>query len=282
MNYIFFGTPEFAAIILKKLINAGLLPKIVVCNPDRPVGRKKNITAPPVKLLIRDSEQQINIKIFQPEKRQLLDLVPEIKKMDFAIVAAYAQILPQEIITAPKFGTIGVHPSLLPKYRGASPIQSAILSGDQETGVTLYKMDEKVDHGSIISNRKSQIANLNYLELEKKLSKIAAELIIETIPKFLQGEIKPQPQNESQATYTKKFTTQDGFIDEKILLQAQDGTNLKSALEIKHKVRALNPEPGVWTLQNNKRIKLLEVEIINGKLRLNLIQKDGEKPKKVL
>ncbi len=135
-NFIFFGTPEFSAIILEKLIKADFIPAAVVCNPDRPVGRKQVTTPPPIKQRIMNYESGIKnkIKILQPEKLDpSLFIIPN-SSFDFFIVAAYARIIPKEILDVPRLGSIGVHPSLLPKYRGATPIQSAILAGEKKTG----------------------------------------------------------------------------------------------------------------------------------------------------
>jgi len=270
MKYIFFGTPNFAAIILEKLIKAGFIPEAVICNPDRPVGRKKIITPPPTKI----SAQKYGITILQPEilanyKSQITNYKP-----DLFIVAAYAKIIPKEILEIPRFGVIGVHPSLLPKYRGSSPIQFAILNGDEETGVTLYLMDDKMDHGPILKNYKLQITNykFTYEELLKKLAELGADLLIETLPKFLKGEITLLPQDENQATYTKKFKTEDGYVD----LEKDD------PLLIERKIRALNPEPGVFTFINKKRIKLLEAKIEKSNNQesviITKIQPEGKKP----
>lgn len=268
MNYIFFGSPKFAAIILEKLISAGFLPKAVVCNPDRPVGRKKIITPPPVKLLA----QQYNIPVYQPEFLSN-------SKFDFFIVASYSKILPKEILAIPRLGTIGVHPSLLPKYRGASPIQSTILNGDDKTGVTLYLVDEKLDHGPILENVECEMAKgETYESLHNKLAGLGANLLIETLPKFIRGEIKPIAQNENDATYTKKFTTEDAFIDMNNLEKAQHCGGL-IAKEIDKKVRALNPEPGTWTKKDAKRVKILETSLCaDGHLVLKKIQIEGKKP----
>src|SRR3989338_5278870 len=154
MKYAFFGTPEFAAIILEKLIKAGMPPALVVCNPDRPKGRKRVITPPPLKARIMNQESGIRdrIKIIQPEKLEIRNWELEIEKLggiDFAIVAACAKIIPKNIIDTLPAKFLGVHPSLLPKYRGAPPIQSAILNGERKTGATLFLLDEKVDHGQI-------------------------------------------------------------------------------------------------------------------------------------
>ncbi len=274
MNYVFFGSPDFAAVILEKLISAGFVPAAVVCNPDRPVGRKKVLTAPPVKQLITNGKWQI--EIFQPEALSSLISRLSSLKPDFFVVAAYSKIIPKEILAIPRLGTIGVHPSLLPKYRGATPIQSAILNGDAETGVTLYLTDEKVDHGPILENRKWKIGNSTYEQLHDALAKLAGELLVETLPKFLKGKIKPAEQNHAEATFTKKFTTEDAYVKPEDLEKAKkEGGEI--AIQIDRKIRALNPEPGTWSVDKGKRIKLLEAEIIDGKLRIKKIQKEGGK-----
>ncbi len=306
MKYAFFGSPKFAAIILERLIDAGLPPALVICNPDKPAGRKKIITPPPVKSLIINHATW-DIPITQPEKLdESFKLQVTSLKLDFAIVAAYAKVLAKEVIEIPRLGTIGVHPSLLPKYRGATPIQSAILNGEKETGVTLYLLDEKVDHGDIVSSIKYQVLSMdNYETLIKKLAELSADLLIETLPKFVKGEIKPQPQNEAEATYTKKFQAKDGFVSDETLKEAQNAPSSsrgrkpwrsyintivrllrgarndskEAAIKIDRLIRALTPEPGVWTIQNGKRVKLLEAELVEGKLKLKKIQIEGKKPK---
>ena len=276
MKCVFFGTPEFAAIILEKLINAGYVPEAVVCNPDRPVGRKKIITPPPTKVLA----EKYGIKIHQPETLANSKFEIRNSKLDFFVVAAYSQIIPKEILSIPRLGAIGVHPSLLPKYRGSSPIQSAILNGDEETGVSLYLMDDKMDHGQILSQRKLEfpISNFQFSILYQKLSELSADLLIETLPKFLNSEIKPLFQDESQSTYTKKFTTEDGRVDPEDLSAAQNGASLEKAIMIERKIRALNPEPGVFTFINEKRVKLLEAKISDGKIVITKTQIEGKKP----
>ncbi len=276
-NFVFFGTPEFAAIILQKLTDAGMPPAAVVCNPDRPVGRKEIITPPPTKLLA----QKYNIPILQPEVLSISNYQLPISKPDFAVVAAYAKIIPAEIIAAFPRSVVGVHPSLLPKHRGSSPIQTAILEGDKETGVTLYILDEKVDHGPILAQRELEfpISNFQFPTLLEKLAELGGNLLVETLPKFLAGEIKPRPQNEAEATYTKKFATADAFVAESDLNEAVNGASSEKVAAIERRIRALNPEPGVWTMKNGKRIKLLEAEIQNGKLALKIIQEEGGRPK---
>src|SRR3989338_555051 len=239
MKFVFFGTPEFAAIIMEKLIKAGFVPEAVVCNPDKPVGRKKIITPPPTKLLT----QKYNIPILQPEK--LLDIKSQLSDVNYQlfVVAAYAKIIPKEILEIPRLGTIGVHPSLLPKYRGATPIQTTILSGDEKTGTTLFLIDEKVDHGPILAKRTLEfpIFNFKFPILQQKLAELSADLLIEILPDIKEKIKNALPQDESQATYTKKFKTEDAFIKPEDLKIAQNGSanSPKVAIEIEKKTRAL-------------------------------------------
>lgn len=278
MKFVFFGTPEFAAIILEKLIKAGFIPSAVICNPDKPTGRKQIITPPAVKILA----QKYGLAVYQPkDKTELLEIVKNLQP-DLAIVAAFGMIFPKEVLEIPKYGFINVHPSLLPKYRGPTPIQNAILAGDKETGVSLFLVDEKMDHGPILAKRELPITNDDdYDTLSRKLAETGADLLIKTLPKYLNGEITPLAQDESQATYTKKFSTQDAFIEPLDVGKAQnEGGHI--ALEIDRKIRALNPEPGIWTLQNGKRMKILEAILTpENKLKLKKIQFEGKKPVKV-
>lgn len=282
MNYVFFGSPQFAAIVLEKLIDAGMPPVAIVCNPDRPFGRKKIITPPAVKARIMNYELGIRnkIQIFQPESASELNAIRSTLNAllpDLFVVAAYAKIISKEILDVPRLGTIGVHPSLLPKYRGTTPIQNAILNGDEITGTTLYLMDEKIDHGSILASRQEPIANRNYEELMEKLAKLSGELLMEILPD-VENKIKSaKPQDETLATYTKKFSAEDAFVKPEDVELAQDDDAPELAVAIARKIRALNPEPGVWTVRDGKRLKLLEAEIRKNKLRLKKIQCEGKK-----
>ena len=282
MKFIFFGTPEFAAIILEKLIQAELMPEAVICNPDKPTGRKQIITPPLVKVLA----QKYGLTVYQPkDKTELLEIVKNLQP-DLAVTAAFGMIFPKEILEIPKYGFINVHPSLLPKYRGPTPIQTAILNGDKETGVSLFLIDEEMDHGPILAKRELEfpISNFQFPILSQKLAELGADLLIETLPDFVVGKITPLPQNELQATYTKKFSTQDAYIEPKDLEEAQEKGGDK-AVEIDRKIRALNPEPGTFTLSLSKgglkRTKLLEAKIIDGKLKITKIQVEGGKPKEI-
>lgn len=270
MKFAFFGTPAFAAIILQGLIDAKMSPALIICNPDRPVGRKKTITPPLTKIIAEEA----GIPVWQPENLEIRNWKLEIDKLgglDFCIVAAYGKIIPKSVLDTMPAKFVGVHPSLLPKYRGASPIQSAILNNEPQTGVTLYRMDEKVDHGPILAQQileNDELRIMNYETLMPALAALGTNLLIETLPKFAAGEIKAETQDETNATFTKKFTTEDAFVD----LGKDD------PIFVERKIRALNPEPGVWTMQNGKRMKILEAEISEGKLKLKKIQIEGKKP----
>jgi len=247
---VFIGTPEFALPSLQKLIEANFIDlRLVITQPDKPVGRKKVLTPPPVKLLA----QKYNIPVLQPKKisnvkSQISNISP-----DLVVLVSYGQIIPREILDVPKYGCLNIHPSLLPKYRGASPIQTAILNGDKETGITIMLMDEKIDHGKIISNIKCQMSNVDTCEsLSKKLARLGAELLIKTLPDYLSGKIKPKKQDHSKATFTKIFKKEDGHINWQ-----------KSAQEIERQIRAFYPWPGSWTIWNNKKIKIIEAEVIS-------------------
>jgi methionyl-tRNA formyltransferase len=276
MKYVFFGSPRFAAIILERLVHGGMAPVAVVCNPDRPVGRKKIITPPPTKeIALREK-----ITVLQPE---ILDgsFAEELKKLhpDFFVVAAYAKIIPGTILTIPRLGTLGTHPSLLPKYRGPSPIQSVILADETETGTTIYQMDAKMDRGPIFDSASFPLESLvtKHLILEEQLAEVSATLLIELIPNFLNGTLTPRVQDETQATYTKKFKTEDGFVDEKNLAAAERGDTEQSE-RIVRTINAFTPEPGCWTMRDGKRVKLLEAEIKTGALKLLVTQEEGQKP----
>ncbi len=278
MRYVFFGTPRIARIILERLIELGLPPVALVCNPDRPAGRKKIITPPATKEFLL--EKKSDIGIFQPES---LDEATE-KRLraydaDFFLVAAYAHILPPGILTIPKQGTLGIHPSLLPQYRGPSPILSVLLAREKSTGTTIYCMDEKMDHGPLIAQESLPIHGTEkYAELEERLARLSAELAAKTIPSFLEGKITPTPQDENRATFTKKFSTGDAFIAEADLKAAISGKDPARAELILGKINAFASEPGAWTIENGKRIKILDARIENGALILKTIQKEGGKP----
>jgi methionyl-tRNA formyltransferase len=294
MTFVYFGSFHLSADILEGLIAGGFMPTHVVCSPDKPAGRKKVLTAPAIKTLITNNKWPI--EILQPEslpvssldlpagRQELENWKLKIGKVDLAIVMGYPKIIPLEIINLPRLGTVGVHPSLLPKYRGASPIQTAILNGDTETGVTLYQIDEKMDSGPILANGRWKVADgTTNTELEKELAKVAVNLLINTLPKFIAGKITPVEQDHAQATFTRKFTSADGEVD-----MVNDDPKI-----IYNKIRAFNPEPSVWTMNypghEGKRVKLISANWntrnpnapVGGKgsnLVITSIQVEGKKP----
>jgi methionyl-tRNA formyltransferase len=254
---IFIGTPEFGAIILEELIKAKLAPILVITAPDKPVGRKQTITPPPVKLIA----QKYNIPIIQ--KLEIKE------KVDLIIVAAYGKIISKEILDIPKFGCLNVHPSLLPKYRGASPIQTAILNGDEKTGVTIMLMDEKMDHGPILASREYPMTNDQYPKIHNDLARLGADLLIETIPKYINKEIKAKEQDHTKATFTKIIKKEDGQADWS-----------KTPQEIERQIRAFSPWPSTFTFVKKDakqiRVKVLEVEIKDNKLVIKKVQPEGK------
>ena len=266
-NYVFFGSPKFAVAVLKPLIDAGMEPAALVANPARPKGRKKILTEPLTKQFIKDLN--LPVVVYQPENPKDIVVALTELKPDFFVVAAYAKIIPKEVLVLARLGAIGIHPSLLPKYRGASPIQSALLAGEEDSGVTAYLLDEKMDNGPILDRRGAKVKDLNYEEAEEKLGTLGGEMLVALVPKFMTGELMAEPQDSAAATFTKKFTAEDGFID----------MEKSTAEEILRKIRALNPEPGAWTVEKGKRMKLLDAEINDGHLQLKKIQLEGKKPR---
>ncbi len=268
LKIIFFGTPDFGVIILEELIKNNYNPVLVITAPDKPVGRKHVLTPPPVKKIA----EKYNVIVTQPEK--IKEVAIEIKNLnpDLIICAAYGQIIPKEILEIPKHGCLNIHPSLLPKYRGASPIQTVILNGDKETGVTIILMDEKMDHGLIIAQTKYKIPDdINYKELDSALAKQGAHLLVKILPKWINGEIEAKAQDESNATYTKVLKKEDGKIEWK-----------KSAEEIERQIRAFCPWPGTFAFIKHKnkilRVKILEAGISKEKkLIIKKLQPEGKK-----
>lgn len=266
---ILMGTPEFAENIFRKFYN-DLKDKFeiiaVVTAPDKPVGRKQVLTPSPIKKWAMEN----NLPILQPDKIRKPEWVGKIKELnpDLIILIAFGQIIPQEILDIPKYKALNIHPSLLPKYRGASPVQSVILNGENETGVCLMTMDAEMDHGEIISNLQFSISNKpTYSELAKNLSDLGAELLIKTLPDYIEGKIKPQEQNHEQATFCKLIKKEDGKIDWG-----------KSAEEMERMIRALNPWPGTYAKFQNPNSKFqINFKILNAEtLNKNTNHKVGE------
>lgn len=264
---IFFGTPKFSVKILEHLEKAKLTPALIITSPDKPKGRKLRLAPPAVKTWAEER----GIEYLQPDTlKNNPTLIARISALapDLIILASYGKFLPKEILEIPKHGSLNVHPSLLPKLRGPSPIQSAILNGDKETGVTIILMNEKMDEGPILTNNKLQITNCKTSkELGEELAELGGKLLTETIPKWLKGEIKPQPQDHREATYTKMFTKKDGLID------------LSEPSEvIERKIRAFTPWPGAYVFAKGKRIIITKAELgKNSTLKIKRVKPESKK-----
>lgn len=235
LKIIFFGTPDFVVPVFKALLN-----------------NEYNISGVfsghgPVEL----TAKKHGIKVFSPislkKDEQVFEEFKSLKP-DLCVVAAYGKILPQKFLDVPRCGFLNIHPSLLPKYRGPSPIQTALLNGDKETGVTVMLVDAEVDHGPLLASREFSISNFqfsNHDELANEIFELGAKLLVQILPEYIAGKIKPKEQNHSQATFTKMFTRDDGKINWN-----------SSAKEIYNRIRALNPEPGTWTTWKGKVINI--------------------------
>lgn len=241
---IFMGTPDFSVPVLNRLISDGYDVLAVVTQPDRPVGRKRVLTPPPVKV----AAEKHNIPVYQPEKirgseelKKILELKP-----DIIVTAAYGQILPKELLEAPKLGCINVHASLLPELRGGAPIHYAILQGKQKTGITIMYMVEKLDAGDIISQVEIPISETdNVGTLHIKLSEAGAELLSETLPKIIKHEITPIPQKNDQATFAYNIKREQEKINWS-----------KSGEDIYNHIRGLNPWPVAYTMLEGSVVKV--------------------------
>lgn len=273
---VFLGTPRIARIVLATLLDGGMSPVAVVCNPDRPVGRKQELTAPEVKQFIR--ERNLAIPLLQPQK--LSDAYDDLRALnpDFFVVAAYNKILRPEALAIPRLGSVCVHPSLLPLYRGPAPMKSSLLDGVTETGVTLFMMDDEVDHGPIIAQERIIVSpDETYLTLEDKLGILGGELLLTTMPQLLAGGIVAVPQDHAHATLSRKYTSEDAFVPFSLLEQAVHG-DPNAAQRIFRMIAGLNPEPGVWTEMDGVRWKLLASSYADGVLTLTTVQRAGGLP----
>lgn len=251
MRIIFMGTPDFAVPCLEILIDAGHNVAAVFTQPDKPVGRKQILTPSPVKACAVSH----NIKVYQPEKiknSNALEIINSINP-DVIIVVAYGKILPKEILNAAKFGCINVHASLLPKYRGAAPIQWSILNGDEETGVCVMQMDEGIDTGDILLVRKTPIdINETSAELFDRLSQIGADALIDALKLVEKGEVCPTPQPKGDFGYAKMIDRSLCPIDWS-----------KSALDVHNKVRGLQTWPVAITTLNGMNLKIHKTVLSN-------------------
>ena len=251
MRIVFFGSPDSAIPTFCKLEEAGHELKLVVTQPDRLSGRGRKSSLSAVKKAALDR----NIPVYQPQRirkdPKALGIIQEARP-DIIIVVAYGQIIPSSIIYAPPHNSWNLHFSLLPQYRGAAPVQWALLKGEKKTGVTIFELNEKMDEGSILSSLEVPIhPREKAFELEARLASLGSELLVNTLNNI--NGIKKTPQDHSQATYAPLLKKENGKIDW-----------TKTSTDIENQVRAFNPWPSSYTFINNKRLKILEGKQING------------------
>lgn len=249
MRIVFMGTPDFAVKTLEKIIENGYDIVAVVTQPDKPKGRDKKLSPPPVK----ECALKHNLTVLQPQRARDEAFVQELKRYnpDAIVVVAFGQILPESILHMTKYGCINVHASLLPQYRGASPIQWAVIDGCKKTGVTTMLMDEGIDTGDILMIREYELAKKETGgSLFDKLSLLGAELLIETLKGIEADSIKPIKQDDEKSSYVKMLTKAMGHID-----------FTKNANEIERLIRGLNPWPSAFTYMNKKMLKIWDADV---------------------
>ncbi len=272
----FFGTSLFSIYVLEELIKGEITPDLIITTPNTPQGRNLKILPPPIKIWADEK----NIKTFQPNN--LKTTINELGDYDLFVVASYGKMIPLSILELPKYGTLNVHPSLLPKYRGASPIQTSILNGDNKTGTTIMLMDKELDHGPIIDVQETELDSWKptYLELEEKLAKIGGKLLTKLIPPWIDKKIMTHVQDHDEASYTNKLEKPSGFIDPLIFISPN--VNPAENILAERKIRALNPDPGVFTYFQSKnkkiRAKITRAHIdLNGQLKIDTLIPEGKR-----
>ena len=258
MNIVFMGTPDFARESLQKLVESGYNVSLVITNPDKPRGRGLKAQYSPVKGYAIEAELEIEEPLKLKNNEEIINKIKE-KEPDIICVVAYGKIIPKEILELPKIGCINVHGSLLPKYRGAAPIQWAVINGDKKTGITTMFINEKMDEGDMLLKKEVKIGEDETLgEVWDKLSTVGANLLVKTIEKIEDGTIKRIPQDskgQEKPTYAP-------MLDKSI---AQIDWENKTAKEIKNLVRGLNPIMGAYTFINNKKIKIWKAQVLDEK-----------------
>jgi len=262
MKIVYMGTPDYAVGALQAIVGAGYEVAAVVTQPDKPKGRGKEMQMTPVKACAL----RYDIPVFQPVKVKAPEAVEALRGYgaDVFVVAAFGQILSEEILTMPRYGCINIHASLLPKYRGAAPIQRVILDGEKETGVTIMQMDKGIDTGDILLQSVVPIAEKETGDsLYDKLTSEGAKLIVEALRKLEAGELVPKKQNDEESCYAKMLDKSMGKIDWQ-----------QSAVQIERLVRGLNSWPSAYTSFHGKTLKLWESEIWDGRKEQDIEQRD--------
>lgn len=250
LKVIFMGTPEFAGTNLKALIDAGYIIVLVLCQPDKPVGRKHILTAPPVKVIAQEN----GIEVYQPDTLKTDEALSRVQSYDadLIVTAAYGKILPKAILDLPKYGCINCHGSLLPARRGSAPVQRAILEGDKVTGITFMKMDVGMDTGDIIDKIEVEIDPNEHTEsLMNKLAEVSAAKLPEIIDKWVAGELTTTKQDDSLATACPPIRSEEGEF-----------TWDQDATAIHNRVRALSAWPGAFVMKDDNKLKILDSVVL--------------------
>lgn len=266
MRIVFMGTPDFSVPALKALAEAGHEVTAVVTQPDKPKGRGKEVQMTPVKI----QAMEYGIPVYQPVKVRDASFIEVLKGLeaDVYVVIAFGQILPKAVLEIPRYGCINIHASLLPKYRGAAPIQWCVIDGEKETGITTMMMDAGLDTGDMLEKAVVPIGEKETGgSLHDKLSKAGGPLILSTLRKLEEGTLVPVPQTEEGTCYARMLTKSLGDIDWS-----------KSAVSIERLIRGLNPWPSAYTCWNGKTIKIWAADVIAGQDERTLISEAGECP----
>lgn len=265
MKIIFAGTPHFAAAALEALINAGHDIVSVLTQPDRPAGRGMKLVASAVKQMAL----QHQLAVLQPQslkKNQVVHEQLQALDADVMVVAAYGLILPQHILDTPRLGCLNIHASLLPRWRGAAPIQRAILAGDKETGITIMQMDAGLDTGDMLLTRELTIVSDETSQsLHDRLCVLGAESIVEALDLLSQGKLEPVVQDDTQACYAAKINKAEAEIDWRL-----------SAVDIHRVVRTFNPSPGAYTFLQGQLVKIWQAQLIEMPLNQEVVHQPGE------
>jgi len=284
ISIAYFGSPTLSVKLLDKLMNgAGSSIPLIVTQPDKPAGKRLLNTQTPVKEYAVEHRINIFDKSINPENEKLLIEMMAEKKIELGIVFAFGQFLSKKLLNSLKYGFWNIHPSLLPKYRGPSPLIYPILNGDNKTGITLIQVNENMDQGDIIKQQEFPIGeSTTRLDIESQIAPIASKLIQSSLLDLINDlDIETSPQNDDVATFTKNIKKQDGFVDLELIDKALKGKD-NEAVNINRKYRAFTNWPGIWTkiIFNKKelRLKLLDLDLIDNKIILKTVQLEGKKP----
>lgn len=269
-NITFFGSSEFSVFCLEELKKLGLLPVLIVTTPDQPTGRGLKLTPNVVKIWAEAN----NIACLAPEKLDSnFSSQLQIEQLNLFLVASYGKIIPKRIIDLPKHGTLNIHPSLLPKYRGPSPLQTQILEDKKKVGVTIMLIDEKIDHGPIVTQEKMEIANwpVKFENLEKLTAELGVKLLASILEAWIEGTTKGEEQNHEQATFTKKIEKADGLID------IVSGDPYQNFLKIQ--AYSTWPQTYFFFENDNKKIRVIikDAEFKDSQLVLKRVLPEGKK-----